>query len=187
MTVDSCGEQSPACYPTDSCIIMVYRPPRLPWQPHSDSLVLGSCGEVQQWAEAQAAAGKRTCGTTCAKGSLVWTLRVLQRGFPPDSPGYYLSLTSFVSSDVIPSLSSLWREPLVFHMRDLPPYEAVMDPADSVWRSGAKSHHYPGKMSKCCLKGKFLYFCSIITVGRSNEPINNLFKGRQKQPESFYP
>lgn len=62
-----------------------------------------------------------------------------------------------------------------------------MDPAGSAWRNGAKSHLYPGKMSKCCLKGNFLYCCSEITVGCSNEAINNLFKDGRKQPESFYP
>lgn len=32
---------------------------RLPWQPHSDSLVLGSGGEIQQWTETTTAAGKK--------------------------------------------------------------------------------------------------------------------------------
>lgn len=45
-----------------------------------------------------------------------------------------------------------------------------MDPADSVWRNGAKSLHYPGK--KCCLRGNFLYFCSKKIVGCTNGPIN---------------
>lgn len=48
--------------------------PRLPWQPHSDSLVLGSCGEIQQWAEAAAAAGRAHAAAVWWKAGLIWCL-----------------------------------------------------------------------------------------------------------------
>lgn len=50
------------CYSSDSCTIAVLSPHRLPWQPHSDSLVLGGCGKIQQRAEAEAAAGRARGG-----------------------------------------------------------------------------------------------------------------------------
>lgn len=57
-----------------------------------------------------------------------------------------------------------------------------MDPADSVWRNGAKSHLYPGNMSKCSLKGNFLYFCSKVKkmFSSSNGPINKTDKSKGK-------
>lgn len=57
---ENCEEQGTkvlVCYSSDSCTTIIYLPLRLPWQPHSDSLVLGGCGEVQQRAEAETAAG----------------------------------------------------------------------------------------------------------------------------------
>ena len=58
-------------YSSDSCtIILCHLPRRLPWQPHSDPLVLGGRGAVQQWAEAPAAAGTEggTWGSACTRG-----------------------------------------------------------------------------------------------------------------------
>lgn len=130
---------------------------RLSWQPHSDPLVLGCCGEVQQRATAQTAAGNTACwrGTRCMHDDPVWSPgctatqrcttkrkdvnyfweRVVDRCLKCNI--FFFMILALFLFCLFPPFS-LWPAPPVFLTRDSPLYGAVMDPAGFVWRSGGK-------------------------------------------------
>lgn len=131
---------------TRKCVIS-----RLPWPPHCDQVVLGSCGEVQQWTETSTAAGRLCFWSFFCQSCALWQL--------------CFNFLCF----------SLWQALPVFHMKALQLFVEAMDLADSVWRSGVKFHHCPGdgtilkpKYSsviwlrmKASAKNRFLFSCSI--------------------------
>lgn len=118
---------------------------RLPWQPHCDPVVLGSCGKVQQRTETAAPAGRRTCVCVCKIET--------ESAFFCHQSSYSLFFFSVLSPSCLPlrltlpplGLFSLWPGHPVFPMRALLLCEAATDPDGSVWRSGGRSPRYPGK------------------------------------------